>query len=160
MADSAAMTMTRRALLRGAVGVVALAAAGCRRHRRLPSAPALTPADAVAVQAAYDAELALLAAYDAGSASGDPAAVQIARSTHEAHLTALRDLLPPGDGSASPNSTPVLSGDMSKAEDASAVTLRTAAVAAADGRAAALLASIAASHRSIGQGSRPPRSSR
>lgn len=131
------MSLTRRALLGGAV---ALAATACRSRGHEPLA---RDPDAEALVAARDSERALLAAYDTAIATGGADAPTLARvrADHAAHLAALHV--------RSSAATPAPAGaDLRAAERASAATLRAAAVAAVQGQTAAVLASIAASHAS------------
>lgn len=137
------MSLTRRSLLGVAAG---LALAGCRSHghRRVTSTP-----DVGALDAAADAEAALLADYDRVIAASDAVAagrLSLARERHASHLRALRA----GGRNASPAAAPTLPARSDAALATSlrstAAALRTAAVSARAGRTAALLASIAAEH--------------
>ena len=139
---------TRRAVLAGSL---ALLAAACKPHRATPAPP--PPDDLPALAAAVSAEEALLATYDALIAS-DPALAEgwnTERSTHAAHLGALRGLAPT---SPSPTGTPTpVAADqrgLRTALVASAQRLSDAAITARSGGAAAVLASIAASHSIVG----------
>ena len=154
---------TRRAVLLGAL--VGVAAAACRpRHRRRP-APAATPdagpADRGALAAALADDTALLARYDAAIATGPAGSpAEILRGTHAEHVLALRTALgvggtptpstpTPSTPSPSPSASPVTpptEAELRTAEADSSVRLGAAAVAAQNGHAAALLASISAAH--------------
>jgi hypothetical protein len=137
--------LTRRALLTAAGGLVV---AGCRPKRRRPSPPAA--ADTTAVADALMAERELLGAYDAVIARADVAAATAlsrARARHSAHVAALAAAT--RTPTAPISSTPVpaapaahVGADLKQ----SVRTLQAAAIAAADGPTAALLASIAAEH--------------
>jgi hypothetical protein len=128
---------------RAAVGVAALAVAGCRsQSAHTISRPAGDP-DAAALAAAREGELGLLTAYDAALKAlplHKRAPLQVERAIHAAHLAAL-----PQAGTATvPAARPPK--HLTSALRASAVVLRQHALDAVDGANAALLASIAASH--------------
>ena len=97
------------------------------------------------VTAAYEAEVAVLAAYDAAMRSAGPTAQALIaplRDDHQRHLATL------GRGSSRALViSPTSSRDLAEAERTSATLLASAAASAPDGAIAALLASIAASHR-------------
>jgi hypothetical protein len=139
------VTITRRALL-GCAGVVLV---GCRggSAKQAPT-PAQPGPDAAALATARRGELRLLLSYDAaiGRASvHQRPPLQVARALHAAHLTALGATAPPVGrrGLRIP--------DLPSAVAASARSLRELAIAAHDGRNAATLASIAASHAATGR---------
>ena len=139
------MQLTRRALLMAAAGLVL---AGCRP--RSSRTPALSLADRTAIEDALDAEQELLAAYDAAVARLDAVAatpLARARDRHAVHVAALASA---SRSPARPTSSPATDAPdllrLRVALQEGAGTLRTAAVAASDGKTAALLASIAAEH--------------
>jgi hypothetical protein len=125
--------LTRRTVL----GAAVVAAAGCTTRHGDRRAGADDP-DSRALAAARAAELALLA----GTAEGSPA-----YAAHLAHLHALGgDPAPtPAAGSTAPPATDLRS---------SVSRLQAAAQTARTGAAAALLASIAASHAVLAEGGR------
>jgi hypothetical protein len=136
----AAVTITRRSLL----GCAGLLLVGCRRGSSTAApSPAPPGPDAAALATARQGELRLLLSYDTAilhaSARQRPP-LQVARALHATHLTALGGT-PPPVGRSGPRISALPS-----ALATSARSLRQLAVAAHDGRTAATLASIAASH--------------
>lgn len=124
MADSAVMTVTRRAFLAAVpVGL----AAGCRR-----GTPARPDPDAAVLAAARDTELRLV------SGSGGRH-----REQHLAHLAALGGTAPTFLPPAGPTPPTGL-------VRSSAASLQAAAIGAHSGQVAATLASIAAAHLAAG----------
>jgi hypothetical protein len=139
------VTITRRTLL----GCVGLVIAGCRGGSATPSpSPAAPGPDAAAIATARHDEVRLLLSYDTAirraSAQQRPP-LQVARALHATHLSAL-GAKPPPVGQRGPRIH-----DLPHALAASAQTLRTLAVSAHEGRNAATLASIAASHAATGR---------
>jgi hypothetical protein len=140
------VTITRRTLL-GCAGLVLM---GCRGgSAAAPKQSAASPGpDAAALTAARQGELNLLLSYDTAilraSAHQRPA-LQVARALHATHLTALGGSVPPAARRG-----PRIH-DLPAALAASARTLQGLAVAAHDGRSAATLASVAASHAATGR---------
>ena len=142
---AAAWTVTRRSLLLGAVAT----AAGCRHAGHLTAMP---PADVPAVRAAAAAERALIAGFPPGDA---------AAGVHEVHLRALLALLPSAAPSPAASTSPAgqvpppaPTTDATALARAGVPSLQAAAVAAVDGRTAALLASIAAEHAAASEPAR------
>ncbi|MDQ1705841.1 MAG: hypothetical protein QOF18_2207 [Frankiaceae bacterium] len=138
-------SVTRRTLL---TGVAAAALAACRPRHRL-AAPLPDP-DTAALTAAAESERVLISAYDAltvtAAPGADTAATAMALAGHRAHLIALEALL--ATPTSSPTGPPPLAApdQLTAAVRASVAKLQKAAMSAADGRSAALLASIAAWH--------------
>lgn len=125
MADSAVMTVTRRAFLAAVpVGL----AVGCRR-----GTPVRPDPDAAALAAAQDTELRLVNESDGRR-----------REQHLAHLAAL--------GATAPTSLPQHGLPLAPAGlmRSSAASLQTAAIGTHSGQVAATLASIAAAHLAAG----------
>lgn len=144
---------TRRAVLLGALAVVATA---CRPRRSTRVAAA--PRDLAALRSAVAAEESLLATYDAVIGAVPRAQRPLLRSqrrTHQLHLDALRALLPPAT-TATPEAAPAAEGSdtaaLRQTLTGSGSTLTAAAVTAVDGTAAATLASVGAVHLSQGGG--------
>jgi hypothetical protein len=133
--------LTRRALL--LAGLAALAAACRPKHSARAARP--TPAGSAARASAYQIELEVAATYEAAMRSAGPtvqALIAPLRDDHRRHLSAL------GHGSArAAVFAPESSRDLAATERSSAAELTRAAASAPDGRTAALLASIAASHQ-------------
>jgi hypothetical protein len=139
--------VTRRAVLLGAVAVVA---AACRPKHRAAPPPNQAPDRAVLAEA-LGAEQALLAEYDAGigpDASPDEV-VTAARAAHADHVRALGGHVGAPTGPATAKASP--RADLSRLERRSAQALRRAATSARSGDVAAVLASIAASHEVLAQ---------
>jgi hypothetical protein len=141
------VTITRRTLL----GCAGLVLAGCRGGSASPrpsAAPQGPGPDAAALATARSGELQLLLSYDTAirraSAHQRPP-LQVARALHATHLTALGASAPPATRRG-----PRIH-DLPAALAASARSLQGLAVAAQDGRNAATLASIAASHAATGR---------
>jgi hypothetical protein len=139
---------TRRAVLLGAVAAVATA---CRPRRSAPAAAA--PADLAALRSAISAEETLQATYDAVVAAAprsERARLHAQKSTHAAHLDALRTLLPVGTPSAAATVTPAAVGSdraaLRRALADSGSGLTDAALTAIDGQVAATLAAVGAVH--------------
>jgi hypothetical protein len=131
--------VTRRGLLLGGLAAVV---AACRPRR---PARAVRPAGSASRASAYQIELEVAATYEAAMRSAGPTAQALIaplRDDHRRHLSAL------GHGSArAAVFAPGSSGDLAATERSSAAQLARAAASAPDGRTAALLASIAASHQ-------------
>jgi hypothetical protein len=139
------VTITRRALL-GCAGLVLV---GCRGGSASPRRSTAPPGpDAAALATARTGERQLLLSYDTAilraSAHQRPP-LQVARALHATHLTALGASAPPATQRGP------LIHHLPAALAASARSLRGLAVAAQDGRNAATLASIAASHAATGR---------
>jgi hypothetical protein len=139
------VTITRRTLL----GCVGLVLAGCRGGSASPApSPAAPGPDAAALAAARQNEVRLLLSYDTAirhaSVKQRPP-LQVARALHATHLGAL-GAKPPPVGQHGPRIH-----DLPNALAASARSLQALAVAAHEGRNAATLASIAASHAATGR---------
>ena len=136
--------LTRRAVLGLSVGALGAIVSACR-PKRSPRRAATPDPDATTRAAAYEAEVAVLAAYDAAMRSAGPTAQALIaplRDDHQRHLATL------GRGSSRALViSPTSSRDLAEAERTSATSLASAAASAPDGAIAALLASIAASHR-------------
>lgn len=136
-----AVALTRRSLF----GLAALGLAGCKAGSS-PPAPRVDP-DAAALASARAAEADLLARYDTqiAGATGDTAdLLSSRRAAHAAHLAALggTPAPAPGIGTAAAQPFGTIDRDLRKSSE----SLRAAALAAVDGKHAALLASVAASH--------------
>jgi hypothetical protein len=133
--------LTRRALLLGALAAVA----GACRPKRSARAVRPTPTGSGARTAAYQIELEVVSMYEAAVRSAGPTAQGLLaplRDDHRRHLSAL------GGGTASAAVfAPGSSRELAATERTSAASLARAASATPDGRTAALLASIAASHQ-------------
>jgi hypothetical protein len=137
--------MTRRTLL-GCAGLVLVGCRGGSASPR-PSAAAQGP-DAAALATARSGELRLLLSYDTAilrAPAHQRPPLQVARALHATHLTVL--------GASAPPATRLgpRIHDLPAALAASARSLQGLAVAAQDGRNAATLASIAASHAATGR---------
>jgi hypothetical protein len=139
------VTITRRTLL----GCVGLVLAGCRGGSATPTrSPAPPGPDAAALATARHNELRLLLSYDTAirrASEQQRPPLQLARALHATHLSALGAKLPPvGQGGHRIH-------DLPGALAASARSLRGLAIGAHEGRNAATLASIAASHAATGR---------
>jgi len=146
------MTVTRRALLVGAVGAAGLTAAACRDRKDATAPP--PAADATALRAALDDERRILAAYDELLAGGATAVeVSAARAQHAEHAKALAALLAAttsGTPTAAASTGAASSGAALRQEvQASPARLRAAALTAHDPQAAVVLASVAAAHLAL-----------
>jgi hypothetical protein len=150
MADSAAMTMTRRALLLGAAGGLGLSLAACRDHKKGEAGTTLNAADVGALSSAHGDELRILASYDALShniAGADHFAIETARDEHRAHVAALSARLPRPTVTPTPDGAGLLAGAALHEEiQRSTARLSSAAVGVRDGQVAAVMASVAAAH--------------
>jgi hypothetical protein len=137
--------ITRRTLL-GCAGLVLV---GCRGGSASPApSPAAPGPDAAALATARQGELQLLLSYDSAirrASVRQRPPLQVARALHATHLTALGATVPPAERRG-----PRIH-DLASALAASARTLQQLAVSAHDGRTAATLASIAASHAATGR---------
>lgn len=127
---------------RAALGVAVVAVAGCQSRTKTTPPGAAHGPDAAALETARRIEAELLATYDRKikrtplHARG---ALQVERAIHSTHLSALH-------GSPAHPSAATRPGSARALLRSSAGQLRRLALAATDGRTAALLASIAASH--------------
>jgi hypothetical protein len=141
------MPITRRALLAGTVGLgVGVGAAACRPRRS--QANGVRDPDTAALAAAVRAERGLLNAHDAVIArETGPGLVDLmqARARHAEHLAALAGRIPPTTQVTS-TAPPSTRAELTALEQATVPALQAAAVAARDGRHAAVFASIAAAH--------------
>lgn len=154
MTDSSLMSAPARSLTRRSVlwALVGAAATACRPKGGGSAATSPRPgADDTALRAAADVERQLIAAYDGLIASSDAVAAGAmtrARAAHAVHLRALeRRLLRRPTVTPTVSVPPASLAAVRAEESASVATLTAAAVTATDGPAAALVASIAASHR-------------
>jgi hypothetical protein len=127
---------------RAALGVAAVAVAGCQSRTKATPPPAAREPDAAALETARRFEAELLAAYDLmikRTPLHARGALQVERAIHSTHLSAL-------------GGTPTHASSTSHRDSAqtllraTADQLRRLALGAADGANAALFASIAASH--------------
>lgn len=123
--------LSRRTLLAAGIGAGVLAVAGCTHGR----SRSVTDPDAQALEAARRSERLLLAAYADGTAG---------RTIHLAHLRALGDTSPP------PPPGPDAGPATARPEGPTVAALLDAARNAGRGATAALLASIAGSHATLG----------
>src|SRR3954454_12648462 len=126
--------VTRRAVI---LGAVAIPLAACRPKRRA-ARPPKPAADQAALDAALEAELALLAEYDAQIPAGSPREIPVAaiRAAHADHVRALGGEVPSAPGTE--GTAGAAPRELSRLETRSAKQLRRAAPPAHSGDAPAL----------------------
>ncbi|GAA0834689.1 hypothetical protein ACFQVD_20675 [Streptosporangium amethystogenes subsp. fukuiense] len=115
-------SVSRRALLRGgALGVAAVAAAGCAAEERVPPVAERPDPETVLLRELIAGKERTVALY----ASASSARLVPFRRRHEAHLAELRRRLPPAaSASATPTPSPSLSGGASAGGKVSVRALR------------------------------------